>query len=141
MPYLHSPIIDNAASEIHSAAQQQRILVYDDDEACALGFCTILRRAGYEVEAANHFDPALRTFEQRCVDLLLADLVVPNGVNGLALARMARMKQQKIKIIYVTGYDVPAAKESGLGPILRKPVSDELLLSEVRKALNDAAAN
>ena len=89
---------------------------------------------------ASHFNPALRILEQDAVDLLVADIVVPGGVNGLALTQMARMKQPPIRVIYVTGYDIPAATESGLGPVLRKPVSDELLLSEVRKALDDAAA-
>lgn len=139
MPFLCSPSSGQGGSRDRPTAQQQRILVYDDDAPSAVAFGTILRRAGYEVDVASHFGPALKTLDQNPVDLLITDLVVPHGVNGLALARMARMKQSKIKVIYVTGYDVPEARESGLGPVLQKPVSDELLLSEVRKALDDCA--
>lgn len=140
MPSLHSSSSDQSRSQVHPGTQRRRILVYDDDKGMAVAFGTILRRAGYEVEVASHFDPALGILDHAPVDLLVADIVVPYGVNGFALARMARMKQPPIRVIYVSGYDIPAVTESGLGPVLRKPVSDELLLSEVQKALDDAAA-
>lgn len=55
------------------------------------------------------------------------------GVNGFALARMARLKRLDIKCIYITGYDIPA--QEARGPILRKPFSDGALLTEVAQAL------
>lgn len=134
MPFLRSPSSDQGGTRDRPTAQQQRILVYDDDAPSAFAFAAVLRRAGYEVDVASHFDLALKILEQNPVDLLVADIVVPGGVNGLALARMARMKRSKVKVIYVTGYDIPEARESGLGPVLQKPVPDELLLLEVRKA-------
>ena len=116
-----------------SLPQQQRILVYDDDEGSAYAFGTILRRAGYEVDLATHFEPALKTLEHKQIDLLLTDIVVPGGVNGMAMARMAHMKRSTIKVIYLTGHDIPAA--NSVAPVLRKPISDEELLSAVQKAL------
>lgn len=69
------------------------------------------------------------------LDLLLTDIVVPEGVNGMALSRMALMCRRDLKIIYITGYDLPGAEREALDPILRKPVADEVLLAEVRRAL------
>ncbi len=114
-----------------------RILVVDDDEiiAAALGQC--LRMAGYEAEVAISFQMALNVLDgpQR-LDLLITDLVMPRQVNGIALARMARLRRAGLKIIYVTGYDLPdGIQEQAVGPILRKPFSDEALLEKVERVL------
>lgn len=117
-----------------------RILVYEDDEGSGHAFAAVLRRAGYEVLVALHFEQALNALEadDTSPDLLLADIVAPGGVNGLAMARMARMKRPSIKVIYVTGYSLPNVEELAHSPLLRKPVVDELLLSEVRRLLATA---
>jgi DNA-binding LytR/AlgR family response regulator len=60
---------------------------------------------------------------------------MPGGVNGMAMARMARVRQPSIKTVYVTGYNIRAAKAGADGPILRKPFADERLVSAVRDAL------
>jgi hypothetical protein len=67
------------------------------------------------------------------VDLLITDLVVPNGVNGFALARMARLRRLDLKVIYLTDIDVPT--EEAIGKILRKPLALEVLSLEARLAL------
>ena len=68
------------------------------------------------------------------VDLLVVDLVMP-GVNGFALARMARMRRHDLKVVYVTGYDdIPVIE--AMGPILRKPVGAEMLVATVRRELS-----
>ena len=116
-----------------------RILVFDDDEASARALGCVLREAGFEVQVASHFQPALAALDaEPQVDLLVADIVVPEGVNGIALSRMARMRRRGIKVIYLTAYDLPGVENEALGPILRKPVSDELLVAEVHRVLGAA---
>jgi hypothetical protein len=57
------------------------------------------------------------------------------GLNGAALAGMARMRIRGIQIVYVTGYDVPIIHLGLDGPLLRKPVSqDQLLGRRIRLA-------
>jgi hypothetical protein len=58
---------------------------------------------------------------------------MPNGVNGFALARMARMRRLDLNILYLTAFDLPA-EEAG-GKIVRKPIPLELLVLEARRAL------
>jgi CheY-like chemotaxis protein len=69
------------------------------------------------------------------LDLLLVDIVMPGGVNGLALSRMAKMRRSDLKIIYLTGYTIPGADREALGPILRKPVDNALLIEEIARTL------
>jgi CheY-like chemotaxis protein len=133
-----APVQENPLNLDDGAGPQRRILVYEDDETIARAFADTLRRAGYEVVIASHFEQALKAIEgSHPPDLLVADIVTPGGVNGLAMARMAIMKRPSIKIIHVTGYDLPELAAMGLGAVLRKPVSEERLLAEVGRLLED----
>jgi len=58
---------------------------------------------------------------------------MPGGINGFALARMARMRRLDLRVLYVTGYDLPM--EEGIGKVLRKPIFLDLLVAEARNAL------
>jgi CheY-like chemotaxis protein len=112
------------------------ILFVEDDEASRTTFAAVLQRAGYIVHLAPDFRLALQLLEgDQPIDLLLTDIVMPDRVNGLALARMARLRRPQIKILYMTGYDIPGLEGEALGPILRKPFEDEALLNAVSGAL------
>ena len=96
----------------------------------------LLRSEGHEVEQVRDFGLALkRLTADEPLDLLLTDIVMPNTVNGIALSRMARMRRPDLKILYMTGYDLSGAENEALGPILRKPVSGECLVAEVKRLL------
>jgi DNA-binding NtrC family response regulator len=112
------------------------ILLVDDDEVFRETTAKLLRAAGYEVRLAPDFRLALQTLESdEPVDLLIVDIVMPDRVNGLALARMARLRRPNLKIIYVSGYDLTDVSDQALGPILRKPVDADLLVDEIRRAI------
>jgi CheY-like chemotaxis protein len=114
----------------------KRILIVDDDEAFREALGAQLRSAGYGVRLAPDFRLALEILESaETVDLLILDIVMPDRVNGLALGRMARLRRRDIKIIYISGYDVTGLEREALGPIIRKPVNDDVLLEEVRRSL------
>lgn len=123
------------------APAQVNILIYEDDEACGFALSTILLHAGYRVVVANHFAPALDALDnQPPIDLLIADIVMPaGGVNGAALARMARMRNPTTRVVYVTGFDVPLLNVALEGPLLRKPVSHDQLLATVTACLGSGA--
>jgi len=115
-------------------ATPERILVVDDEESFRYAATKALEAAGYLVDAAPDYRQALELLERGApIDLLLTDVVMPERVHGFALARMARMRKLDLKVMYVTAYDVPQVE--GLGKVLRKPVSAEQLVDEVRRAL------
>lgn len=112
-----------------------RILVVDDDDALSYALARILAAEGYNVAGAHDYRDALRILEDRgSVDLLLTDLRLP-GVNGFALARMARMRHHNLKVVYVTGCDDFPASEAQ-GAVLRKPVDQHTLIRTIREALS-----
>jgi CheY-like chemotaxis protein len=110
--------------------------VVDDDEGFREATTRLLRSAGYEVRAAPGYRVALEILESdERVDLLAVDIVMPEGVNGLALARMARLRRPDIRVIYISGYDIPGLENEALGPVIRKPVDEDALLAAVAGAL------
>jgi CheY-like chemotaxis protein len=113
-----------------------RLLLVDDDLLFGEAAAAVLRSAGFEVVLAPDYRLALEDLEStRPIDLLITDIVMPDRVNGIALSRMARMRRPKLKIIYVTAYDLPGVQDEALGLILSKPVDLDRLLAEVRRAL------
>jgi CheY-like chemotaxis protein len=118
------------------AAEKGHILVVDDDPTCGTALCQVLASQGYAATLATGFNMALEILEaDQPLDLLLVDIVMPDGVNGLALSRMARLRRRDLKIVYMTGYNIPGVDREALGPILRKPVDNEVLLEEIGRVL------
>jgi CheY-like chemotaxis protein len=111
-----------------------RILLVDDDDSYRYAAKKLLTEAGFEVTAAPDYRQALDVINGDApLDLLLTDVVMPNRVNGFALARMAKMRRMSLPVLYMTAFDVPT--NEAMGKILRKPIADELLLAEVKEAL------
>jgi CheY-like chemotaxis protein len=112
------------------------ILVVDDDQVFADALAQVIRSAGHEVQIAPDYRLALEVLESDApVDLLVCDIVMPDRVNGLALGRMARLRRAELKIIYMTGHDIPGVEDEALGPVLRKPIDNDLLVAEIERAL------
>jgi len=115
----------------------------DDEEAFAYAAAKALRKAGFEVSLAPDHRLALQILESpQPLDLLITDVVMPDRVNGFALARMARMRRLDLKILYVSAYELPT--DEAIGKILRKPISPEALVVEAGLALaapGDASAH
>ena len=115
------------------------ILLVDDDAAAGEALGRTLRHAGFDVTVAADFRGALEILEaERPIDLLVTDIVMPAGINGIALSRMARLRRRDLKVVYMTGYNVPGAEREALGPILRKPIDGAVLIQEVEQALSAA---
>jgi CheY-like chemotaxis protein len=112
------------------------ILLVEDDDSCREALARVLRREGYAVSPAPDFRDALDILEsEQRIDLLLTDIVMPNRVNGVALSRMARLRRQELKVLYMTAYNIPGIDREALGPILRKPIDDQELISEIERSL------
>lgn len=110
----------------------------EDDLVFGEAAAKVLREAGFEVFLAPDYRLALQDLEStRAIDLLITDLVMPHRVNGIALSRMARMRRHGLKVMYVTGYDLPGVEKEALGPILRKPIENDRFVAEVRRVLAD----
>jgi CheY-like chemotaxis protein len=113
---------------------RERILLVDDDEGFRYATTKALEEAGFAVSSAPDYRQALEILEGDLpVDLLVTDVYMPERIHGFALARMAKMRRLGLKVLYVSAFDVPSVEE--FGKVLRKPISNEHLIDEVRLAL------
>src|SRR5262249_50810080 len=111
-----------------------RVLVIDDEPHFLRAATNALAGAGYDVVSASDYMSALEQVSgEPKVDLLVTDIVMPSGMNGFALARMAKVRQRDLKVLYMTAFDVPT--DEAIGKVLRKPIDADQLVAEVKAAL------
>ncbi len=84
----------------------ETILLVEDEESVRDLMQTILTRQGYRVMEASSGLNALEVWKHNraSIDLLLTDLVMPDGLNGQHLARRLLTDNPKLKVIYTSGY-------------------------------------
>jgi CheY-like chemotaxis protein len=112
------------------------ILLVEDDDTLGAASAAILRGAGYRVHFAQNHQTALAVLAgSEPIDLLLTDVVMPAGLGGVALARIAHKHRPGIKVVYNTAYDIPGLNETGCDIVLHKPVDSEQLLSTVGRSI------
>jgi PAS domain S-box-containing protein len=120
----------------------ERILVVDDDEDVMEAASAMLTTRGYSVLCARNGEEAIRILKSgQEVELLFCDIVMPNGMNGVELAREARRLNRDIRVLLTSGYaeDVlerhQAADEF---PIINKPYGLLDLARRLRSVLHQA---
>jgi PAS domain S-box-containing protein len=111
---------------------QGRILLVDDEVALLKIGEAWLVALGYEVRVANSAAGALELLAHEHFDLLISDVVMPGGMDGIALAEQALARVPNLRLIFATGYadrEFPAALKQW--PILGKPLRREHLVSAI----------
>jgi PAS domain S-box-containing protein len=114
------------------------LLLVDDDAEVRAVVAMMLRECGYAVVEAGSGAAALECLERdgTCIELMIADILMP-GLNGVELARAARINWPGLPILFVTGYGGPAlpAETAELGDILHKPFRTAELAGRVAALL------
>jgi hypothetical protein len=45
------------------------------------------------------------------------------------------MRRPDLQVVYLTGYEIPGIENEALGPVLRKPVGNDVLIRVIKEAL------
>jgi CheY-like chemotaxis protein len=119
----------------------ETILVVEDDAALRAYTMESLRELGYRVLEAASAAAALDILgNDRDVNLLFTDVVMPGGVNGRELANEAMRRQPDLKVLFTTGYTRNAIVHHGrLDPgvhLISKPFSFAELANRIRARLD-----
>jgi two-component system cell cycle response regulator CpdR len=117
-------------------ASPYTVLLVDDDADVREITAHMLGSRGFHVVAAQSGYEAMRLLAQIRADVLLADVVMPD-LNGIELAKHAKLVQPDLKVVFMTGYYSRAAEAKGLGKLLFKPVSGAEIETELRNLLAD----
>lgn len=109
------------------------ILVVEDDADVRDLVVAFLDGQGYRVLTAANGEAALGILRgDEPIELLLADIVMPGYVDGLALAREAVRLWPTTKVLHVTGYGDRIAPR---GEFLAKPFRQSELLARITRLL------
>jgi PAS domain S-box-containing protein len=124
------------------AAQQTsgRILLVEDNPEVAAVTVQMLTAMGFTVESVDRARKALELLDaDRAFDLLLTDVVMPEGMTGLDLAKAVRSQLPELPILLLSGYNDVVARNGAEFPVLRKPVPYEELRRVIGLYLDRAA--
>jgi two-component system cell cycle sensor histidine kinase/response regulator CckA len=124
-----------------AAKVTETILLVDDEAPIRRMVKSVLQRASYDVIEAESGVQALSIWEahKERVDLLLTDMVMPDGVTGRDLAHQLQRSKPGLNVIYTSGYNLDAegardTNERGIH-FLQKPYDMRKLLDTVHLAI------
>lgn len=116
------------------------ILVVDDLASQQEIASQILELLGYRVALADSGEAAIRFCERTKPDLILLDMVMPGGIDGLATFKAIKKIHPNQKAILASGYSetakVQEAQRQGAGAYLKKPYSVKAIGDAIIKELS-----
>jgi two-component system, cell cycle sensor histidine kinase and response regulator CckA len=125
----------------------ETILLVEDEPGLRTMVRKVLVRYGYEVVEATSGVEALQVWKvhRDRINLLLTDMVMPEGLNGRDLAKKLCAENHQLQVIFTSGYSMDLA---GKDFILRegihflpKPYQPQELAQIVRDTLDSATKN
>ncbi|HTZ70260.1 MAG TPA: ATP-binding protein, partial [Acetobacteraceae bacterium] len=122
----------------------ETILLVEDDALLRQTVAEGLRQRGYQVIEAPDGRAALAALSRGArVDCLFTDVMMPGGLNGVAVARAARGLRADLKIIFATGYSDRAvlAEWPEALDMLQKPYTLETICRRIAARLQTTEAN
>jgi CheY-like chemotaxis protein len=120
-------------------------LVVEDEDAVRSLVVRLLKARGFEVLAVANGRLALPVWQERRaeIDLLLTDVVMPEGINGRELAERFQREKADLKVIYTSGYNLELAEKNGslrAGiTFVQKPYRPEHLIQAIRQTMDEEA--
>ncbi len=116
----------------------QRVLIVEDNAAVRRVVARQLRHLGYRVVEAERAMAALDLLQSEAVDLLLTDIVMPGGLDGVQLATQVRKLWPALKIVLTSGFPEARSRDAGGFSedfrLLSKPYSIDELARVLREA-------
>jgi CheY-like chemotaxis protein len=130
------PASDNDGKAMDTAQAAGRILLVEDNPQVADVTAQMLGSMGFQVEVADRARKALGRLDAAAdIDLLMTDVVMPDGMNGLELATQVRARFPTLPIILISGYNDVVTADGTKFTMLRKPVPYDELYRVVRSSL------
>jgi hypothetical protein len=120
----------------------ETILVVEDEPLVRQSVIRMLRRGGYKFVEASTGLEACELFTQRRqeIQLALLDVVMPE-LSGPETAIRLRAVNPAVKILFMSGYPRDFFDENAearsLGPLIQKPMTEDVLLAVVRRVLDE----
>ncbi len=117
----------------------ETILVVEDDPAVRKVTVFMLEELGYQVLKAKDGASAMAVLKEEQVDLLFSDIVMPGGMRGDELAKLAVESNPDLKVLHCSGFGQAENLHSNTATpshaVLKKPYRIQDLDAAVRQSL------
>jgi len=118
----------------------QPILIVEDSPTQAAQLRAVVEGAGLEVVVASDAETALTLLDQRSVDLVISDIVMP-GMSGYELCSAIKATRRSLPVMLLSSLsepmDIIRGLECGADNFLTKPYKAEQLLARVGTILQN----
>jgi CheY-like chemotaxis protein len=118
----------------------ERILVVDDIKEQRDIAARMLSKLGYDVVSVSSGEEAITFIQADQVDLIVLDMVMDPGIDGLETFRRITAKNPGQKAVIASGYSeserVKTLQKLGAGTYIQKPYTLEKIGLAVRKELD-----
>lgn len=102
---------------------------------------SLIEQIGYQTVLATNATDALNRLQRReKIDLVFSDVVMPGGMNGIALAQEIGNHYPQMPVVLTSGYSDVVQTARPDFPILRKPFQLTALEKSLREALERGGA-
>jgi CheY-like chemotaxis protein len=145
LPRVKTAEPDTGELETHGdipLARGETVLVVEDDVEVRTLVVSLLRDLGYDIREAGNGKAALTLLDELpCANLLLTDVVLPNGMSGWALAEEVQRRLSGTAVLYMSGYTENSIVHHGRlddgVQLLQKPFRMSDLARAVRRTLDN----
>jgi DNA-binding NtrC family response regulator len=133
-----SQFLSKEGHVIAEATHKPRLLILDEDRIILQSLTQFLNREGYDVRSTDRPEEAMAILEAGQIELLLADVNMPD-VKPAEFLRDIRRRYPHVVVIVITGYgSIEGAVEAtkiGAFDYLTKPIVDDEIRVVVEKAV------
>jgi PAS domain S-box-containing protein len=113
-------------------AASRRVLVVEDNVDSQAMTCELVHLLGHVARGVGSAEDALKVLATEHVDVLLTDCKLP-GMDGLTLARKAKLEHPRLAIVFSSGYgDVADSAPELEAGILKKPFDFDALKKAIK---------
>ena len=146
MPDLWSTVSKNRLEESmvsSSVTDQNIILVVDDDNSVRKMVQSGLQLSGFQCHAAESADAALKILDKHHVDVVVADIKMPE-MSGIELCRIIKSDYEADVIImtgYVGDFNYEDIVQQGASDFIQKPVRIAEFIARIKRVLSERASN
>lgn len=121
------------------------ILIIEDDVAISNAYKAALTQEGYSVHTSLNGPEGLAFLQNTPVDLILLDIMLPQGVNGFDVMRRLKMREETktIPVVVLTNLDSEkqtAMEEGAKDYVLKSSVDIREFVEKIKRILPSHAS-